>query len=95
MWGSWRQYTIGDRTWEILNRPWHLEASFLLGYCRQRFMASSHTLSPTFHGEKVLVSHSFMIHQANSWAASASFLALSKVVKQFSSVGRKVFPMEG
>ena len=56
-------------------------------------MASSHTLSPTFHGEKVLVSQSFMICQADSWAASASFLALSKVVKQFSSVERKIFPI--
>ena len=58
-------------------------------------MASSHTLSPTFQGEKVLVSHSFMIHRADSCAANASFLASSRVVKQFSNVGRKVFLIDG
>ena len=93
--GNRRQYMIGDRTWEISNGPWRLGASFLLGYCRRRLVASSHTLSPTFHGEKVLVRHSLMIRRAVSWAAKASFLALSKVFRQFSSAGRKVFPIEG
>ena len=93
--GNQRWYMIGDRTWEISKGPWHLRASFLLEYCRWRFVASSHTLSPTFHGEKVLVSCSLMIHWADSWVAKASFLASSKVIKRFSSVGRKVFLIEG
>ena len=39
--------------------------------------------------------HSFMIHQAVSCAARASFQASSRVVKWFSRAGRKVFPRGG
>ena len=58
-------------------------------------MASSHTLSPTFQGEKVLVSCSLMIRWADLCMASGSFLPLSRVVRQFSNVGRKVFLIGG
>ena len=58
---------------------------------RQRFVASSHTLSPTFQGEKFHEFRSLMIHRAVSCAARASFRASSRVVKQFSRAGRKVF----
>ena len=62
---------------------------------RWRFVASSHTLSPTFQGEKFRVFCSFMIRQAVSCAAKASFQASSRVVKRFSRAGRKVFPRGG
>ena len=38
---------------------------------------------------------SFMIQRVVSCAARASFWASSRVVKQFSRAGRKVFPKEG
>ena len=38
---------------------------------------------------------SFMIRQAVSCAAKASFQAFSRVVKRFSRAGRKVFPRGG
>ena len=58
-------------------------------------MASSHTLSPTFHGVKFQVDCSLMIHWAVSWAAITSFLAPSRAVMQFSRVGRNIFPAGG
>ena len=48
-----------------------------------------------FPGEKVLVQCSLITRWANSCAARASFLALSKMVRQLSNAGRKVFPMGG
>ena len=62
---------------------------------RRRFVASSHTLSPTFQEEKFCVFRSFMIRRAISCAAGASFHASSRVVRQFSRAGRKVFPRGG
>ena len=62
---------------------------------RWRFVASSHTLSPTFQGEKLHVFRSLMIQWAVSCAARASFHASSKVVRRFSRAGRKVFPRGG
>ena len=41
-------------------------------------MASSQTLSLTFHGEKLREEHSVMIHRAVLCAAKASFLDDSK-----------------
>ena len=38
---------------------------------------------------------SFMIQRAVSCAAKASFWASSRIVKQFSRAGRKVFPRGG
>ena len=62
---------------------------------RWRFVASSHTLSPTFQGEKFQVFRSLMIRRAVSCAARASFRASSRVVRWFSRAGRKVFPRGG
>ena len=62
---------------------------------RRRFVASNHTLSPTFQGEKFWVFCSLMIQQAVSCAARASFHASSRVIRQFSRAGRKVFPRGG
>ena len=58
-------------------------------------MASSQTLSPTFHGEKFREDRSIMICQAVSCAAKASFLAESKEERQLSRAGRNVLPREG
>ena len=62
---------------------------------RRRFVASSHTLSPTFQGEKFRVFRSLMICRAVSCAARASFWASSRVVKRLSRAGMKVFPRGG
>ena len=59
--GSRRQYVSGDRTCAISNGPCHLGDNFLEGYWRRRFVASSQTLSPTFHGVKLQVDCSLMI----------------------------------
>ena len=58
-------------------------------------MASSQTLSPTFHREKLREDHSVMICRAVSCAAKASFLAESKEERQFSKAGRNVLPRGG
>ena len=62
---------------------------------RRRFVASSHTLSPTFQGEKFHVFRSLMIQRAVLCAARASLRASSRVVRQFSRAGMKVFPRGG
>ena len=62
---------------------------------RQRFVASNHTLSLTFQGEKFQVFCSFMIRWAVSCVAKASFQASSRTVKRVSRAGRKVFPRGG
>ena len=58
-------------------------------------MASSQTLSPTFHGEKLREDRFVMICQADSCAAKASFLAESREERWLSKAGRKVLPREG
>ena len=58
-------------------------------------MASSQTLSPTFHGENLREDRSIMIRQADSCAAKASFLAESKEERRLSKAGRNVLPREG
>ena len=58
-------------------------------------MASSQTLSPTFHGEKLREERSIMIRRADSCAAKASFLAESKEERQLSKAGRNVLTREG
>ena len=58
-------------------------------------MASSQTLSPTFHGEKLREDRSIMTRRAVSCAARASFLAESKEERRLSKAGRKVLPREG
>ena len=58
-------------------------------------MASSQTLSLTFHGEKLREERSIMIHRADSCAAKASFLAESKEERQLSKAGRNVLTREG
>ena len=61
----------------------------------RRLVASNQTLSPTFHGEKVLEDHSTMIHREDSCAARASFLAESREERWLSKARRKVLPREG
>ena len=58
-------------------------------------MASSQTLSLTFHGEKLREDRSVMICWADSCAAKASFLAESRKERWLSKAGRKVLPREG
>ena len=58
-------------------------------------MASSQTLSPTFHGEKLREDRSIMIRRVVSCAARASFLAESSEERRLSKAGRKVLPREG
>ena len=58
-------------------------------------MASSQTLSLTFHGEKLQEEHSVMIRRAVSCAAKASFLDDSKEERRLSKVGRNILPREG
>ena len=58
-------------------------------------MASSQTLSPTFHGEKHREVRSIMIRQADSCAAKASFLAESREERRLSRAGRNVLPRGG
>ena len=55
-------------------------------------MASSQTLSLTFHGENLREDRSIMICQAVSCVAKASFLAKSKEERQLSRAGMNVFP---
>ena len=58
-------------------------------------MASSQTLSSTFHGENLREDRSIMICRADSCAAKASFLAESKEERQLSKAGRNIFPRGG
>ena len=58
-------------------------------------MASSQTLSPTFHGEKLQEDCSIMIHRADSCAAKASFLAKSREERRLSRAGKNIFPRGG
>ena len=58
-------------------------------------MASSQTLSLTFHREKFREDRSIMIRRADSCAAKASFLAESKEDKRLSKAGRNVLPRGG
>ena len=58
-------------------------------------MASSQTLSPTFHGVNFWVERSLMIQQVVSCMATASFLASSRAIMWFSRACRNVFPMDG
>ena len=58
-------------------------------------MASSQTLSLTFHGEKLQEDRSIMIRRADSCAARASFLAESKEERRLSKAGRNILPREG
>ena len=58
-------------------------------------MASSQTLSPTFHGEKLREDHSIMIRRADSCAARISFLAKSKEERRASKAGRNILPRRG
>ena len=58
-------------------------------------MASSQTLSLTFHGEKLQEDRSVMIRRAVSCAAKASFLAESKEERQFLRAGINILPRGG
>ena len=58
-------------------------------------MASSQTLSPTFHGEKLREDPSVMICQVVSCAAKASFLAKSKEERRLSRAGMNILPRGG
>ena len=71
--GSFSQKAMEDMTWVISKGPVHLAESFLEGTWSLRFLASSQTLSPTFHDLKQEKVHSLICCCANLWAAPASF----------------------
>ena len=58
-------------------------------------MASSQTLSLTFHGEKLREDHSVMIRQVVSCTAKAPFLAESKEERRFLRAGMSILPRGG
>ena len=81
---------MGDRTFMIVKGPSRFGANLGLMMRHFKFLASSHTLSPSLNGVKERRVRAAITCQARSWAAKASLRAAERVLKRVSMAGMAI-----
>ena len=77
---------MGDKTFVMVNGPSHLGANFGLEITHLRFLASSHTLSPSLNGVKERWVLAAIVCWASLWVARVALWAVERVFRHVSIV---------